>query len=329
MSTIVKSFAVCLVLLGAWHLLINRLAPRYRAGGEAGSQAEQNVMRGEAFVYAQAKPRVVVVGSSISNRLKDLPRDWYNLSFNGGSAFTGLEMMLRADKVPDVILIETNVLMLDADDQQLRSLFSPGLYPARRKLPFLRETNKPHLIAQRALIGAGKPAKTDAAAVDAPTSGELAPPAARSSPAEADAADVALPHEQFERLKVRRGDELSVPLETDRLDKISRNLTRYVTQLQQRGGNVIFFEMPEHAEFMDMPRPDSVRRRVREAFPAERYQWVPDVDPRDYRTTDFVHLTARSAGRYADLLKAHVAALVRPVEPTSTRSDVARVSGAE
>ncbi|MGB7159048.1 MAG: hypothetical protein WBD40_13350 [Tepidisphaeraceae bacterium] len=321
MSTILKSLAVCLVLLGAWHLTVKRLPAKYRAGGEAGSQVEQNVMRGEAFVYAQAKPRVVVVGSSIANRLRDLPRDWYNLSFNGGSAFTGLEMMLRANKIPDVVLIETNVLMLDADEQQLRSLFSPGLYEARRKLPLLRETNKPHLIAQRALIDDDhRPTKSNAPATDDPA------PTAAAAQAEADAADVALPHEQFERLKVRRGDELSAPLESAKLDKIVRDLKHYATELKARGAEVIFFEMPEHADFMAKPRPASVRLRVREAFPAETSKWVVDVEPSAYRTTDFVHLTARSAARYAGVLKAHVAALA-PVEPKASRSDVARVNG--
>jgi hypothetical protein len=295
MRTILQSFAVCVVLLGAWHLAVNRLPTKYRVGGNVGSQQEQNVIRGETFVYATQQPRVVVVGSSIANRLKDLPRDWFNLSFNGGSAFTGLEIIARSGKSPKVVLIETNMLLLPADEQQLRQLFTPGVYQARRRLAFLAETNKPHLVAQRALIERDE--KTASPARPAP--GASSP----AEPTEPDAAETALSREQYESLSVRRAGELADAIDAKTLDRIVRDLKHHVANLEKRGIEVVFFEMPEHAPFADAPRPTSVRHKLKEAFPEDRYAWVPDSDRATYRTTDFVHLTAAGSKRYADVLK--------------------------
>jgi hypothetical protein len=309
MSTILKSFAVCVVLLGAWHVLVNRLPTKYRVGGNAGSQHEQNVIRGETFVYAASQPRVVIVGSSIANRLKDLPRDWFNLSFNGGSAFTGLEMISRAGKLPQVVLIETNMLLLPADEKQLSELFAPGVYQARRRLAFLAETNKPHLVAQRALIrgeeksGTGQQPKSDASSSEV---GEEVEP---------DAAEVVLSREQFEMLEARRAGELAEPLNSSTLDGIISDLRRHVSDLEKRNVRVVFFEMPEHAAFRELPRPTSVRQRLRDAFPDSRYSWVAEIDCATYRTTDFVHLTAAGSKRYANVLKAHVATLAPAEDP--------------
>jgi hypothetical protein len=312
MSTILKSFAVCVVLLGAWHVLVNRLPTKYRVGGNAGSQHEQNVMRGETFVYATSQPRVVIVGSSIANRLKDLPRDWFNLSFNGGSAFTGLEMISRAGKVPQVVLIETNMLLLPADEKQLSELFAPGIYHARRRLAFLVETNKPHLVAQRALISGEERTATR----EQPKSGASSPAANGDTELEPDAAGSVLSREQFDLLEARRAGELAEPLDSSTLQRIIGDLRRHVAVLEKRGVRVVFFEMPEYADFREMPRPTSVRQRLLHAFPDSRYSWVTEVDCATYRTTDFVHLTAAGSKRYAEVLKAHVASLCPAEEPT-------------
>ncbi len=311
MSTILKSFAVCVVLLGAWHVLVNRLPTKYRVGGNAGSQHEQNVIRGETFAYAPSNPRVVVVGSSIANRLKDLPRDWFNLSFNGGSAFTGLEMIGRCGKLPEVVLIETNMLLLPADEQQIRELFTPGVYQARRRMAFLAETNKPHLVAQRALITGEETAARPKRPVRIASSAS----GVNVKDLEADAAEAVLSREQFEMLAARRADELAHALDSASLDRIVRDLQRHVAHLEKRGVRVVLFEMPEHAEFGDMPRPASVRRRLREAFPESRFWWVVDVDRTTYRTTDFVHLTAAGSTSYAEVLKAHVASQAPAEKP--------------
>jgi hypothetical protein len=164
------------------------------------------------------------------------------------------------------------MLLLPADEQQLRQLFTPGVYQARRRLAFLAETNKPHLVAQRALIEG-----------DEKTAGPAHPAAGGPTPlpneqTEPDAAEAALSREQYESLSARRAGELADAIDAKALNRIVRDLKQHVANLEKRGIEVVFFEMPEHPDFADAPRPTSVRQRLKEAFPEDRYAWVPDVD---------------------------------------------------
>ena len=84
-------------------------------------------MRAEAYFHGQGDPPVVVVGSSISERLLDLPEGWFPLAFPGGNSFTGLEIILRSGKHPKYVLIETNVLNAQPDKQMLDTLSDPIL----------------------------------------------------------------------------------------------------------------------------------------------------------------------------------------------------------
>ena len=132
-------------------------------------------------------------------------------------------------------------------------------------------------------------------------------------------------------LETRRAGELAEPLDSTSLDDIVSDLRRHVTDLERRGVDVVFFEMPEHAKFREMPRPTSVRQRLHEAFPASRYSWVTQVDHATYRTTDFVHLTAAGSKRYAEVLKAHVASLsptAAPAMPATVATPAAPGSSA-
>src|SRR3954465_5728822 len=151
MKLIVTSLLVFLGLFAAYHVAVKRLPPRLAAGDMAGSQPERNLMRAQAYVHTRNDPPVVVVGSSISERLIDLPPGWYKLSFPGGNAFTGIEIVLRSGKHPKYVLVETNVLNMDPDRRMLDSLLAPRPRPARDKLPELMETSKPSHVAVRAL----------------------------------------------------------------------------------------------------------------------------------------------------------------------------------
>src|SRR4051794_33437981 len=158
MKLIATSFVVFLALFAAYHVAVKRLPPRLAAGDMAGSQPERNLMRAQAYVHTRNDPPVVVVGSSISERLLDLPPGWYKLSFPGGNAFTGMEIVLRSGKHPKYVLVETNVLNMDPDRRMLDSLFASGLKNARDKLPELMETSKPSHVAVRA-VAMGKDRK--------------------------------------------------------------------------------------------------------------------------------------------------------------------------
>src|SRR2546423_7295828 len=141
MRLIRDSILIALALFIAYSAALRFLPARLKFGGRAGSQSEVNTIRAQSYLYSAKTPRVVIVGSSIGARLRDLPPDWFNLCLAGDSAFTGLEIIRRCEKTPQVVLIETNVLTVDPNQGQIDSLFTPGFSQLRQKVPALQETN--------------------------------------------------------------------------------------------------------------------------------------------------------------------------------------------
>lgn len=282
MKLIVTSILVFLGLFAAYHVAVKRLPPRLASGDMAGSQPERNLMRAQAYVHTRNDPPVVVVGSSISERLLDLPAGWYKLSFPGGNAFTGMEIVLRSGKHPKYVMVETNVLNMDPDRRMLDSLFSPGFKTARDKLPELMETSKPSHVAVRAMA-MGKDHK--------PSTGE------------------GVSREFFDTLIHRRMGELSEPVDAKRLDEIASRLKRDVTALESQGIRVVFFEMPELPGAEGQPLKVSIRERVRIDFPPSRYAWIPDSDATRFQTTDAVHLNPASAKQYCGIVSEFMTSL--------------------
>src|SRR4051794_8980229 len=228
MKLILKSILICLALFAAYHVALKRMPPQLLAGRGAGSQPERNLIAAESYYYTQRNPPVVIVGSSIAERLHDLPRDWYKLAFPGGNVFTGMEVILRSGKRPKYVLVETNVLNMDPDRQLLDTLTYPVLKQARNKLPALLEQNKPSHVLVRALHRDAKETAPSASAE--PASGAF-----------------------FDELIRRRLNELAEPPPPERLNEIMGRLHVDVAALEKRGVQVVFFEVPELAQAEDRP----------------------------------------------------------------------------
>jgi hypothetical protein len=293
MKLILKSLVVCLALFAAYHVALKRLPARLRSGNGAGSQPERNLIAAENYLYTSKNPPVVVVGSSIAERLHDLPADWYQLTFPGGNVFTGMEIILRSGKRPRYVLVEANVLNMDPDRQMLDTLSYPVLKDVRNKFPALLEQNKPSHVLVRALHGRGAQKSESASA------------------AGADPVSAAF----FDELVRRRLNELSEPPSPQRLDEIMARLHAQVDALQKRGIQVIFFEVPELAQAEDRPLKATIRERVQREFPEPKYHWIPMPDATAYRTTDAVHLTSDSARRYCAVMSGYLASVgSRPTE---------------
>src|SRR5262249_50985242 len=83
----------------------------------------RNGILAERYVYAD-NPEAVVVGSSLVSRLPDAslgPRT-YNLGLAGEGSLTGLELVLRAERKPSIVVIETNEIMLPVDRRFLDTI---------------------------------------------------------------------------------------------------------------------------------------------------------------------------------------------------------------
>jgi len=75
------------------------------------NQQQKNYSFAQDFMY-ENKANNIIVGSSMAARMNNdfLPKDFYNLSFSGGSVLTGLEIIKKSGFLPSRIYIENNII---------------------------------------------------------------------------------------------------------------------------------------------------------------------------------------------------------------------------
>lgn len=218
-------------------------------------------------------PDVVLVGSSLTFRLKEeyfaTPR-LRNLALAGGSPVTGLEIVANQPNLPRLILVETNVLSRTTDAALVERYSGEDSGPL-----FFRPVR---------------------AAVAAYEQRRHAP----------------LPHEQV-ALNLRRLIE-QPPSEFDNRIYVDRALAEFdalepadaaranakrieelIRTLEQRGARVLLFELPHSAPIESARAARAMREIIHARFP-DPNRWLRiDVDRRELRWADGVHLDERSA----------------------------------
>jgi hypothetical protein len=219
-------------------------------------------------------PDIVLVGSSVGWRLKEeyftLPRV-RNLALAGGSPVTGLEIVARQQRLPKIILIETNVLSRGAD-KALVERFSGD---ERTGGLFLR------------------PVRTAIAAYE---SWNHAPP----TPAEAHAARVNLlslnpsgfdNHVYVERaVRQMNAEDPSAAASANALQ-----IKQLIAEIERRGARALLIEIPFSPEIREARSVRVTRTTIQRAFP-DRAAWLPiDAPLAELRWADGVHLDERSA----------------------------------
>lgn len=288
------------MMLAAYHFLLPHLSHRfYKIGG----QERANYLRAQQYLYNAPDRTNVILGSSMSLELNEriLGSRYFKLTFPGNSILTSLEIVRRARKRPDVVLIETNELGKDADEELLHDLFSPWLSALRRSSPVFREGGRPanfltgiaaacvskgSLWSERILAG------TKPRAASPPESERLQPLLF--------AKVLRLYHEQFE----------TVPATAESSGRINR-LAQYADALNREGSTCIFFEMPIDSSLAQLTGPATLRRLMQAHFPAAKYQWINFAHDHNYETKDGVHLTEAEASNVTQELVRQVNRIIR------------------
>ncbi|MFC3867082.1 hypothetical protein [Helicobacter equorum] len=233
-------------------------------------------MFAQDYLYATPPP-YLIVGSSLAARLtpKDLAsHQIYNLSFGGGSALTGLNIIKyntqHTNIVPRVIYIEENIVLIrDVDHQMLDALLNPMTYTLRRYIPALRERYQP---INFVLSSARKLFKRDQSENIEPQRNER------------------VYHMMLEGSEKSYQEEL-VAYENNL--KLLRDLLAYFESL---GTQIVFFQMPIDPKLANLKKPTQQREILLANFP--QYKFLPDPSHSDYITNDGIHLRKESASRF-------------------------------
>lgn len=271
-----RSLIIFLCAFAGYTMLIYLVKPSTSKGQ---NQWQSNVIRAQEFVYGNAPLKCVLVGSSLSYRISQdyLPKGYNNLSFSGGSAFTGLEILKKCERLPKIIAIEINVINRPTEDDFLANLFMPVLKDARKTLPSLQEKNQPvNLLAPLLMTSKAKPQST-------------------SKPSA----------ELYQSLLKEHLKELNKSPDTSILSQIKK-LQEYVSYFKNLGVKILFYDMPVDSQITHAKIPSYIRTNMISAFPQKDNLWLQSGVENAYTFTDGEHLDAESGRKFTQWFVAEI-----------------------
>lgn len=240
------------------------------------SQWIANYSRAETYLYKNPKPKVIIVGSSMSARLQDdkLDRDVHNLSFGGGSPLTGLIIIKNSDHIPNLICIETNTIEGGINKDMIKSLFTPVVWKIKKYLIVLQYTYQPmNIVLTMVNSRFGQRYENQK-------------------------------NEKIDEgvFKAEMGRHLKEENCVDGLDnplKIAE-IKGLIEYFYSKGAKVMFFQMPVYKEISSSARYVQRENKLRQAFSDMNIEWSQLGDNADdkYLTADGIHLIPRSAGEF-------------------------------
>jgi hypothetical protein len=219
-------------------------------------------------------PDVVLVGSSLTFRLKEeyfTTPHLRNLALAGGSPLTGLEVVANQPHLPEVILIETNVLSRLTDDA-LVAKYS-GADDARSL--FFR------------------PIRTAVAAYE----NRLHAPLNHAQVANSLHQLLEQPASDFDnRIYVDRAlEQWNAEDPTVAVQANVNRIKQLIPAIERKGSRVLFFELPCSAQLEGSRSAEVTREIIHAAFP-DPGQWLHiEYAREELRWADGVHLDERSA----------------------------------
>jgi hypothetical protein len=95
---------------------------------------------------------------------------------------------------------------------------------------------------------------------------------------------------------------------TETLEKSIDELDILIQKLSLQGIEIIFFEPHTHPSIANSPRSNQVRQHLLVKFPADTYHWIKpseDYNLEDYKTSDGIHLSKKSAMDFANFIINH------------------------
>jgi hypothetical protein len=295
-----KSIVTAVGMLVAYHFILPHLSHRFY---QILGMRRSNYLRAQQYVFDTPSETNVVIGSSLSANLSDqiLGPSYYKLTFPGGSILTGLEMVRRAHKRPTVVLIETDVLVRNADEELLHDLFSPWLLALRRCSPTFREQGRPsNFIGGFAEACVRKSCQLTFRVF----ASDQAVPMTSSPSGQVDPA-------MFERLLRIAREESQHPPSVAQMTPIIDRLREHVQALTTEGLMCVFFELPSDSSLVNMPLQTAQRKMMEDSFPRAEFNWVTFHANHYYHTSDGVHLVRADADLVTERLVHEVNRLIQ------------------
>lgn len=254
-------------------------------------QWQSNIITAQKFIYDDmAVYNNVIIGSSLSNRLviDSLPKT-FNLSFSGQSIYDGLNILSHKTNLPKNVFIEMNIALRGKDENFASAIFSPVLYYLRKLLPSLRDGKQPigilggitsSIITRPFIEGLKNIFQLNEESATNMNKKEL-----------------------FSKMLLLEIKNYSQCPSQKTIKGSFDSLDKLVSQLENRGVNIVFFEIPVNSKLNNLPRAKTIRSAFYSSFPSSIYNYISIPDSCKFETTDGLHLNEDEALRYTMYLK--------------------------
>lgn len=297
---VAQSLFITLFFLTGYSLLGN-LNILKSSGGF--NQWQGNIVRLQKYAYDRhLKLDLVLVGSSLTANIPTdiIGKHVVNLGLNGGATQTGLEVAIRQEVKPKFLLVEiNNTITRKIDKQVIESNYNPFLYNLRRYVPSFREEYKPSiqtiLMFDELRNKFKKPAK--------PVEKKIA--AEKTDSQESTDEHSSLGNTIVSQLIQSNSQPLSAK-EKNLLTQEAQYIKLQISKIERDGTHVILYNVPGDHRLENTLAVRQSRLLMKELFPANNFEWLPEPPARQWLTGDGAHLIPSDAKVYADFLKARL-----------------------
>lgn len=281
---IARSLTICALAMLAWHFAMPRMPRQHHT---VPGQLRANHFTAQHYVLHAPAGARVITGSSMSDRLdaSKIGPNHVKLTFPGGGPLTGMEIIERSGRLPEVLWLESNLILRDADEDLVKDATAAWRLALRGASPVFTEDGRPSAFG----VGISKTLFAKACNAFPALAGRV--PVAGSTPG----LDASV---MEDIMKENRAKLSLVPSPTDLAARVER-LGRQVDALEQKGCKVVFYEMPVESSLQGLAEPAAVRAAMRTRFPHGRYRWLDLSRPEPWKTTDGIHLPPDEAASVA------------------------------
>ena len=234
-------------------------------------QLSGNRIRIEQAVYSPIHEDNVLLGSSLSAGLQ-LPNT-LNLALQGGAVIDGLEALSFQQELPKRCWIEINVL------QRTSKKLIPPDHDIKKHLPFLQHRNSPSVLTMSALKSI-QSEKSDLTPNTIPERNEKETT-------------------KWKQLVKRQQEIQNSPINPTKNCNHYKQLRKKILELQNKGVELIFYEVPREPLLADSPQATSLRNWVYQNFP-EHSIFQPEL--KHFQTTDGIHLSSVAREEFENIL---------------------------
>jgi hypothetical protein len=293
---VTQSLLVTLSFLTGYSLLGNFNILKSSAGF---NQWQGNIVRLQKYAYDRhSKLNVVVVGSSLTANIPTdlIGKHVVNLGLNGGATQTGLETAIRQEVKPKILLVEiNNTITRKIDKQVIESNYNPFLYNLRRYIPSFREEYKPSIQTILMLDEFRNKFKKTAKPVEKKIDTEKTD--VQQSNEHSSLGDTIV-----SQLIQSNSQPLSVK-EKNLLTQEAQHIQSQILKIERDGTHVILFNVPGDHRLENTLAVKQSRLLMKELFPVNNFDWLPEPPTRKWLTGDGAHLIPSEAKVYANFLK--------------------------